>query len=428
VALFHFLYIHREQLGIQLQAAHVDHALRPTSMQDAAFVRSLCDAYSVPLHTVRLTPPNEDASEAWARAQRYAFLQSVAQPLQARIATAHTATDQAETVLLNLARGAGVQGAAGIPPVRKNIVRPFLRVERRQIEAYLTLHGLSHVEDETNATDTYARNRVRHSVLPMMEQVHPGAGAALLRFADSMAETAAYLRQQAECLLTQAQQACNARGEPIAWDAEVMRQAPPPVTKYALTHIIKRCAKQEKTALTDEVYAVLCANKGAVCVSSDAVLLVAQGQLRIQPPHLSTSQWEIPFCLGAFRLPDGRTLEIMRVPWPQNEQIINSEKDEKKLLKFWADCDRIQESPSFRTCQPGDRFAPAGRGVTKSLHKLFSETKIPPVQRAASIVLAQDSRVLWVEGFGFADGLCATQDTKWAVTIHVQPCMEEWST
>lgn len=171
-------------LGLTVEVAHVDHGLRgEASARDAAFVAAFCRARGVPLHRFsapeeRVVPP-EGAGEAWARQLRYGFFERLCREHGAKLATAHTKNDQAETLLLHLARGCGPAGAAGIPAVRGAVIRPFLTVSRRQTEAYCRALGQPWVMDETNAADNYARNRVRRYALPALETVNPQAVEAL---------------------------------------------------------------------------------------------------------------------------------------------------------------------------------------------------------------------------------------------------------
>src|SRR5690606_25837479 len=166
----------------RLAAAHFDHAMRPGSGADAEWVAGLCTAWDLPLQSGRAaTPPR---SEAEARAARYRFLEEAADRAGAdRIATAHHADDQAETVLFRIIRGTGLRGLAGIPERRGRIVRPLLPFRRAELEAYARAAGLRHRVDPTNLVLGYARNRLRHDVLPRLERIAPGAAGALARLA-----------------------------------------------------------------------------------------------------------------------------------------------------------------------------------------------------------------------------------------------------
>ena len=218
IAMLHILYRLRDKLRFRLAAAHYNHRLRgEESDRDQRFVEQfvqLCcgvhrrgDGSVLP--AVALYTGSGDVAaqarlrgtglEETAREMRYAFLQKTAQEAGADlIATAHTANDNVETILFHLARGAGLRGLGGIPPRRGNIIRPMLTVTRPQVEDYLFLHCLPHMEDSSNTSDEYTRNRIRHQVLPVLEEIAPG-------FAVRLADTAALLRSDEEVLTAQAQ-------------------------------------------------------------------------------------------------------------------------------------------------------------------------------------------------------------------------------
>lgn len=181
VALLHLLRFPLRPLGFELRAAHLDHAMRPGSAADAAWVRGLCRAWDVPVVVDRLDPPA--GSEADARHRRYAFLEDRA-PEGAWILTAHHRDDQAETVLFRAIRGTGVRGLRGIAPRRGRILRPLLPFGRAELRAYVEAAGLGFRVDPTNRDVSLARNRLRHEVIPGLERVRPGASRALARLAD----------------------------------------------------------------------------------------------------------------------------------------------------------------------------------------------------------------------------------------------------
>jgi tRNA(Ile)-lysidine synthase len=175
------------ELRVRVAAAHFNHNLRPESAEDAAFVRRFCEGRGIPFYLGQghIAPPGVEEK---ARKLRYAFFEKTAAELGAdRIATAHTANDNAETLLLNLARGAGTHGLAGIPPARGNLVRPLLTVTRAEVLQYLAERSIPHVEDATNADDRYARNKIRLHVIPRLLEINP-------RFIENASKAAAFLR------------------------------------------------------------------------------------------------------------------------------------------------------------------------------------------------------------------------------------------
>jgi len=179
-------------------AAHLDHGQRPTAGRDVDFVRQLCRELDVPLTVERADVPalareRGVGLEEAGRMARYDFFRRTADRLGAqRIATAHHAADQAETVVLNLVRGTGMQGLAGIPPVRGRIVRPLLETSREDIETYLETHRLSHVEDETNRDTALRRNLLRREVMPQLAELHDGAAANICRTAELLRQEDAF--------------------------------------------------------------------------------------------------------------------------------------------------------------------------------------------------------------------------------------------
>lgn len=191
VALLHFL----KSQGFRVACAHFDHHLRPTSGRDRDFVEGLCRDWGIDFYLgegdIAALPGNVEDN---ARRARYDFLERTAQAIGAiRIATAHNANDNLETVLLHMTRGCGLQGLTGIQPRRGKLARPMLHTTRPAIEAYIKEQGLDFVTDETNADDTYARNRLRHQVIPVLETINPRAVEAAIRMTDRLREDLAQL-------------------------------------------------------------------------------------------------------------------------------------------------------------------------------------------------------------------------------------------
>lgn len=194
--------------GFRLVAAHLDHNLRPGSGEDAAFCAAACRRLGVPLHVsqadVRARARREHGGlEQAARRERYAFLRAVrAQEQAAAIAVAHTRDDQAETLLLRLLRGAGTTGLGAMRLRSGDLVRPLLGTSRAAVLAHLRERSLSWREDPTNADPDHRRNRVRHELLPYLEQrFNPRARETLARTAGLLADEAAFVREAAAALL-----------------------------------------------------------------------------------------------------------------------------------------------------------------------------------------------------------------------------------
>lgn len=207
MAMLHLLSALAEECRFQVAAAHFNHRLRPAADRDEAFVRDWCREKNIPLTcgagNVREFAVREGLSiEDAARTLRYAFLESAALDMgAARIATAHHREDNAETVLLHLLRGTGLQGLGGIAPVRGKIVRPLLEVSRAEIDEYVTRNQIPYVEDESNQDARFTRNRLRLEVLPLLEEMAPGASRRIAAAAALLREDGEHLRREAEALL-----------------------------------------------------------------------------------------------------------------------------------------------------------------------------------------------------------------------------------
>lgn len=208
VALLHVLPLLRPRWELTLRVAHLDHALRPDSQLDAAFVRELAARRRVPVTVERRDVAAICAREGWsledgARRVRYQFLLEVARREGAsHIALAHTADDQAETVLLRLVRGTGLMGLRAMPLKRPLeevwVVRPLLEVWRRDLLALLTAERLPYREDATNADGRFVRNRIRHELLPLLErEYNPNMKAALSQLAEQSTSDYSYLQDAA---------------------------------------------------------------------------------------------------------------------------------------------------------------------------------------------------------------------------------------
>jgi tRNA(Ile)-lysidine synthase len=208
VALLDALASLRRRRRFRVVAAHLDHRLRPGSAEDAAFCAELCRALDVPLRVggadVRARAASEKGGlEQAARRERYAFLRRVRDEESAfAVAVAHTRDDQAETLLLRLLRGAGATGLAGMRPRSGDVVRPLLGVSRDEVLAHLRERGLEWREDPSNADTAHRRNRVRHELVPYLEErFNPGIRASLARTAAVLADEEAHLRGEADGLL-----------------------------------------------------------------------------------------------------------------------------------------------------------------------------------------------------------------------------------
>ena len=407
MALLLFLLRQKQTLGIEkLEVCHVNHGLRgETADRDEAFVKSFCQQEGLTLHAFRpAQKPPAHAGEDWARKLRYGFFARLLEEGQTVIATAHTLTDQAETLLFRAARGTGVHGLGGIPPKRPGFCRPLLCLVRADTENYCRALGQAWVTDETNLTDTYARNRLRRYALPVLRGVNPKADEALGRLAQQSRAIDAYLSRRADALLQSAQK------EPDAWALAALQAADPVEREWALHTLVSRFRDPEQKYMA-LLSALVQKGSGSVQITNDVCFSARRGILYLKYAARECEQPAPPQPLreGLYELPGGYRLRIQLLT---PEKIKNTANIHKKDLNWLADYDRILSSTLLRTRLPGDSFCPACRGQTKSLKKLYNELALSSTQRTQWPLLAAGNQVLWLWSQGFAAGLLPTAETK----------------
>ena len=369
VALLFCLYLLKDKLGITLEAAHFNHRLRgKESDRDEVFVKDLCDRYHIPLHIGSgNVVPGKKGLEAAARDARYGYFQT----LSGKIATAHTADDNAETVLLHLVRGTGLKGLGGIAPINGSIIRPMLGVTRQDVEGFLEEWCLSHITDSSNATDAFLRNRIRHHVMPLLKAENP-------KLAENLSAMALNLREDEKILSSLAEK------ETLP-TVDTLKTMPPALRNRALEAFLKRSgvkepeqshlALAEKLVFSDKPSARAAFPGGITIARSYNSLTV----LREEEPLEETL---LP-CPGEAELPGYR---VVCAP---------AEAIENTPTVFTV---RPQGTMVLRCRQGGDTIRLSAG--TKQLKKLFIDRKIPAAQRLQIPVLSDDRGVLGVCGIG----------------------------
>ena len=387
VALTFALYLLKEKLDFTLEAAHFNHNLRgKESDADEAFVRSFCHRFDIPLHVGSAqVVPGKKGLEAAARDARYAWLRS----LPGKVATAHTADDNAETVLLHMIRGSGLKGLGGIPPVNGAIIRPMLLVTRCDVEVFLNEWCLSHVEDATNGEDTFQRNRIRHHVMPLLYRENPRIGENLSRMALG-------LRVEEDCLSQMADY-------DVLPDVDILKGKHPALRRRMLARFLKDSGVREpEESHIAQVEALLYSPKPSAKANLPGGVTIARNYGKLEA--LSRQQ---PLAETPLPVPGCIEVSGYRVTAAVAEEIRNSE-------DTFTVCPRGQLT--LRSRRSGDTIRLSGG--TKRLKKLFIDRKIPAAQRERIPVLCDEMGILGVYGFG--TNLDRTADALPCVTVHIE--------
>ncbi len=371
MALLFGLYLLREKLHITLCAAHFNHRLRGAeSDRDEAFVRAFCERMDIPLVVGSgSVTAGEKGLEAAARDARYAFFAT----LPGKIATAHTADDNAETVLMHLVRGTGLKGLGAIAPVRGNIIRPMLLVTREQVLKFLEEYRVDYVNDTTNDSSDFLRNRLRHAVMPLLRAENP-------RFSENLSEMALRLRADEAAL-----QSLSECGDTL--DVEALRGMNNACRSRTISAFLEKSGVKEPEAghialaesliFSDKPSAWAQFPNGVILRRSYNVLLCAETGLPLERCRLQSGERTVIPQLG---------IQVVCTP---SDQALNS-----AYAFTVATCGSVY----LRSREAGDEIRLTGG--TKKLKKLFIDRKIPAHLRPLIPVIADEKGVLGVYGIG----------------------------
>ena len=397
VCLLAALMMLREKYGFTVAAAHYNHKLRGNeSDRDQQFVEQLCRDKGVTLYlgsadVAAFAGENRLGIEEAARCLRYAFLSETAKKIGAsRIVTAHTADDNAETVIFNLTRGTGLGGLGGIPPVRDDIIRPMLTVSREEVLSFLSGHALSFVEDSSNALEQYSRNRIRHRVIPVLKELNPRLTDSISGAASRIREDEAFLSELANRFI---EENVTVVSEGIrSLDAQSLSTLPRPVA----ARVIRLLASARLSSA--HVAAVLDLARSDTA-GSEADL-----------PSVTVYREYDRLVFSSGNLPDSFRPVILtessRMPLPETgltvscRKTVSGEKINKSFTTFLFKFDSIYGNIVIRPRETGDKIELFGRNGTKSLKKLYIEKRIPVRKRHLIPVIADEKGVLGIYGLG----------------------------
>lgn len=398
VTLLDVLYSLREKYNLRLFAAHVNHNLRgEEALRDENFCKVLCENYNIELFVRNvdvksLASRNKISEELCGRNVRYEFFNELSEKLNAKVATAHTASDNAETLIFNIARGCSVSGIGAIPPVRGNIIRPLIEVTRTWVENYCREHNLKYVTDSTNLTDEYTRNTIRHNVIPVLQNINPEFDSAASRLSQNAREIAEHLAKMAEKALIE----CKTE---YGYDCRKLAVNDAAVLKSAVVRICKEQAGFNPEQRHIDLLTGIIKSGGSVELNSRFIGVSKQGILRIIEKNSPDNFSEVEFS-------EKLSFEYNKKQYSVKE--INQAIEKNQCLGF--DCKNI--NAVFRTRHSNDKFTYLKRNITKPLRKVMNEMKIPSELRDNLIVLAADNTVLWCEGIGVSkqgSGFCGNR-------------------
>ncbi len=447
VALLETLCNVREEFSLRLAAVHVHHGIRPDADRDVEFCRLLCAQKQIPFFAEYADVPNIAKAqglteEEAGRQVRYTYFEEHRKRLGFdMIAVAHHQNDQAETVLFQLFRGSGLRGLAGIPAKRENIIRPLMAVSREEIESYLKEKKLSYVTDSTNTEDVYARNKIRHHILPAAEDISVGAVEHMNQTALQLKEILDYMEQETRTFL-------EVNG---AWDGNVyevslkaLKAVHAALQKMIVLEATERVLHSRKDITERHVQSILSLfekdgektvhlPRGCCVIKRYDRLLftpASVSEMMTQSGHASAFDCEKEIQSGqtAFKeliiepdriytLPDGTILQTRL--FSVNNSGNNLENIPKSDCIKWFDYDKIKGVLSLRNRKQGDYITVRDDGARKSLQDYFVNEKIPKSERDNIKVLADGQHIVWVPGMRISAYYKVTKETKQILEVHI---------
>ncbi len=423
MALLHWLLGAREAWQLTLTAIHIHHGLREASDAEATFVEAYCQSHDVPIdiHHVDLECKAYKgmSTEEKARAARYNIFKQHIEAHQCLVALAHHMNDQAETVLLNLLRGAGPQGLKGMMAKRGGYIRPLLTTKRSQIMAYCKANDVPYVTDASNESSEYTRNYLRNEILPVIEErVHPNVVERICTTAKILDEENTFLNRLANEAYRK--MLISEKGS-VCLDRTIFNEVDPVIGK----RVLKIGLSEIMPGLRNVSYIHL----------SEAVTLIRDGETgkRLTLPEQCSIRLEYnriflekevadgngimdPILIDKRMLEDGRIHVLHGLCLcvkPSNAP----ESYPKNLCTKRLDYDKMKTDLSLRTRRPGDWLTIDRNGHRKKLKNFFIDKKVPRKNRDSTLLLAAGGEILWIVGDRINESYRISETTKLVLEV-----------
>ena len=441
VCLFLMLLELREKIGFDLIAVHVHHGLRGEAAdQDQQFVEALCEQHRIPLEIFRVNLESiakkrkQSLEEAGRMVRREAFDSVCKKYGGNKIALAHHQNDNAETLLWNLSRGTGLDGLGGIRPVNGKFIRPLLCMNRKEIEEYLAKRKQSYCIDETNAGTDYTRNKLRHLVLPILEeQVNSAAVRHMNETMEQIWELQEYMQEQVEAAY---QECVQEHFEKACWiqiQQKSFETFPELIKKMVIRKGMEQVGGKKRDLSHKHVDVMMELMNKQVGRTLDLPYEMHAKRnyegIRLEKQRTYSFGEEkkaeiMQECMSELNIP-GETILADRnlklrckiLEKPKNLSI----KDiPQKIYTKWFDYGIIKSSLYIRTRQAGDTIVIDEKGHQKKLKNWFVDEKIPKEVRDSQLLLAENNEILWVLGHRMSQAYQVKQSTKWILQIEVE--------
>ena len=413
VCLLHMLSKHREMLDIKLVVVHIHHGIRGESAdRDAAFVEDMCKKEGVPFFLYKYKVPElaKEKGMSEEEAGRYARYEAFNKCLadnsadsSGKIAVAHNKDDLAETMLFNLIRGAGVKGLKGITPVRDNVIRPVLCLERCEIEEYIKANDLTYIVDETNLTEEYTRNKIRLSIMPQIkESINEQVVSHMEVTASNLALIDDYMESQCEIEMSRM---VRQKGNGLFMEAAGVNGLHKAMQGYLVKKCIYQVAGKAKDIASVHINSVLrlfgmnVGKKVNLPYEMIAVKEYDGVYIYISKEDNNSERKEMYAVdidgLGKYFYNDGNVEATLHI----EEDIYTDSLFIENEYTKWIQCDIMKFDLQLRTRRLGDYIIVDDKGSKKKLKDFFIDKKIPKEERDNILLLANGDEIIWIVGY-----------------------------
>jgi tRNA(Ile)-lysidine synthase len=427
VCLVYVLHELAQGLDLSLSVLHLNHQMRGAeSDADEEYVRELAAGFGLPLHSMRADVPRiaaetgDNLEQAARRVRREFFLDFLRRGVLDRVALGHTRSDQAETVLFRFLRGSGIAGLAGIWPVTpEGLVRPLIEIDRGQVRQYLAGRGIAWREDSSNSDCRFARNRIRHDLLPGLAQDwNPALAETLARMATVARNEEEYWEAEIGRI---AAGRLVLRPPAVLFRTDWLRSLPEAVARRVIRHAIQRAKGELRDLDMEHVERIL----ELTGISEGSGRLQVPGLdvfksfdwVRLAPPGIDTlanRDYDLPAPVpGLLRLPRGGaalSLELI-TPEASGAACVYNEGGTE------LDWGRISGGLRVRNWRPGDRYRPVGRTSETKIKLLFQDARIPLWERRRWPVITCGESIVWAARFGTAADYAASPQTHTVLRV-----------
>lgn len=436
MCLIHILKELQERYKIKLYAAHVNHCLRGAEADaDEEYVREFCkkaniDFYSKRIDINEVARITNSSTETAGREARYAFFNELKEKLGANlIALAHNFNDQAETILMRIFRGTGMEGLRGIRPVRDGIyIRPILILTREEIEEYCEFNNLKPRIDKSNFENIYNRNKIRLELIPFLkENFNKDILNTINRLSEIISKDQDYLEEVADRKYAQY---CSRIGEKVSLEQQLINEH-----EAILTRVIRRALREVKGDLKNielvhinEIIELFSMGTGKMINLPEGIIaekVYSQIYFYKKKDSKFTNQLSSEIIIfdkvnsqqpsTVKEISEMKLKVYLRIV--MKDEVLNFAEDP---YKKYFDYDKINSCISIRTRQEGDRFTPYGMEGSKKLKDLFIDLKIPKEERNALPLVCFDKDIAWIVGYRVSNKYIVTKNTKYILEIKIE--------